>query len=476
MKKINNLLILLLILYITSCRKFVVADPPVTAISSATAFSDNAGAIATMTSIYIDLKANPIFIAGVRSIGLLTGMESDELINFNSEYTGYFTNSLDNANSSLSYGIWQQIYAKVHTANLVIENLEKSVSISSAVKQQMIGEAKFMRAFLHFYLVNLFGKVPVITTSDYRINKVIARSDTNSVYRQIVADLKDAQSSLPDEIVDGYGVAVNTRYRPNRWAATALLSRVYLYQKDWVNAEAESMKFANNSRYYLDTDLINIFTGPSNEVIWQLQAVLQYFSAADGSAYILLKDPNLCAISPQLASAFEPGDARYSSWVGKYSSNAVDYYYPFKYRVSSDNDYLYLENTTVLRVAEQLLISAEAKIQQGKIEEGIADMNKLRQRSRLIPTSDVPNPLPDLLLNLSKEDALKAVMHERQVELFTEWGHRWFDLKRTGEINSVMTSVAPSKNTEWHPYQAWWPVPNSEILLNGNLDQNEGYN
>jgi starch-binding outer membrane protein, SusD/RagB family len=478
MKPTKLLPIIAVCIYLASCKKFVVADSPIDSISSATAFANDGGAIATLTSIYINLKNDGNGLAaGNHSIGFYTAMEGDELKNYSSgdDFPKFYTNSLTKDAASV-YSIWTQIYGQIHTANIVLENLEKSTTITASVKQQMLGEAKFIRAFLHFYAVNLFGKVPLVLTSDYRINNTISRSDTNVVYQQIVADLKDAQNTLSDKIVDGYGAIVTTRYRPNKWTATALLARVYLYQKDWMNAEMEAAKLKTNDTYELDNNLINIFTGESKEVIWQMQAVISYRGAFDGEAYILTTEPELCTMSLQLLGAFELGDTRFSNWVGKFNSDGIDYHYPFKYKVSSLVDPSYLENTTVFRLAEQYLISAEAKIQQGKIAEGVADLNILRQRARLAPTVAVPDPLPDLLTTLSKEDALKAVMHERQVELFTEWGHRWFDLKRTGEINSVMTAVAPSKNTEWHPYQAWWPVPNSEILLNANLDQNEGYN
>jgi starch-binding outer membrane protein, SusD/RagB family len=482
MKATKILLLLIIIISIISCKKFVTIDPPVTAISSTTAFSNDAGAIATTTGSYSVLKDDISggIIGGDHSIGILTAMEGDEFRNYNTaqEYSEFYTNSLL-PKSLYPEVIWKIIYAQIHTTNIVVENLEKSTAVTASVKQQMIGEAKFMRAFLHFYAINLFGKVPLVITSNYKSNSIISRSEEADVYNQIKADLLDAQAKLPNDFVDGYGAIVAARFRPNKWTATALLSRVYLYQKDWLNAETESSKFKTNNNFAIDSDLINVFTGSSKEIIWQLQATMEIFSAVEGGIYILISDPGLDnpgAISPQLLSVFEPGDARFSTWVGKYSSAGVDYYYPFKYRVSRLNDPDYRENTTVFRLAEQYLISAEAKIQQGKIADGVADINILRQRARLAPTPDVPIPLPDLSADLSKEDALKAVMHERQVELFTEWGHRWFDLKRTGEINSVMTAVAPTKNSTWNEHQALWPIPQSEILLNSHLSQNEGYN
>jgi hypothetical protein len=75
----------------------------------------------------------------------------------------------------------------------------------------------------------------------------------------------------------------------------------------------------------------------------------------------------------------------------------------------------------------------------------------------------------------SKDATLSAIAHERQVELFTEWGHRWFDLKRTGKIDAVMSVVTPQKGGTWNTNKQLVPLPSSEILINHNLAQNPGY-
>jgi starch-binding outer membrane protein, SusD/RagB family len=465
-----------------SCKKFVVADPPVNSLGSAAVFSTDVSAVAAMTSVYMNMKNTTAGItAGGQSIGFLTGMESDELKNYNTgnnEYVQFYSNEI-NSQNTLVQSAWNEIYQQIHVVNVVLENLDKSSGITSGVVQQIRGEAKFMRAFLHFYAVNLFGKIPLVLSSDYRVNNVLSRSDIADVYTQVIKDLKEAQSDLTEGIVDGLGATATTRVRPNKWAATALLARVYLYNSEWANAQAEAAKFSGSTVYTFDNDFNNTFTITSREAIWQLQAIRTFLGNLDGIYYILSSDPGSTfspvTLSPQLEEAFEPGDARYNNWVGKFTSNGVDYFYPFKYKVGIENLEA-LEHTMVLRLAEQYLILAEAKIQQGNISDGIADLNVLRQHSRLAPTVDVPDPLPALPTNLSKEDALKAVMHERQVELFTEWGHRWLDLKRTGEINTTMEDVAPAKNSTWNNYQSLWPIPATEINLNAKLTQNEGYN
>ena len=112
-------------------------------------------------------------------------------------------------------------------------------------------------------------------------------------------------------------------------------------------------------------------------------------------------------------------------------------------------------------MAEQYLIRSEARIQQGNLAGGIQDLNTIRNRAGLSN------------FNLTdKNSLLTAVLHERQVELFTEWGHRWFDLKRTNNATNVLNAV---KGAGWQPFDTLYPVPQVEIQNNGRIVQNAGY-
>jgi starch-binding outer membrane protein, SusD/RagB family len=477
-----NVLVTAIVLLFSSCSKFVVADPPVDNISRVEAFSNDISAIALMTSVYSSMMNNTLGLsAGISSIGSLTGMECDEFKNYynsDAQYVSFYTNAINNQNTYV-LAVWQEIYRQLRTCNIVVEGLDQSTGVNSTVKKQLMGEAKFMRAFLYFYGVNLFGKIPLAISTDYRINSVISRSEIATVNQQILQDLTDAQTLLPDEIVNGSGNTIATRLRPNKWAATALLARFYLYQKEWSKAESEAAKFAEQSAYTLESNLSRVFLNTSTEAIWQMQPVISRFNTTDGDSYVLLTEPgnynNRLALTSQLVNQFEPGDARITNWIGTFSSNGVNYFYPNKYKIVYGNTDV-TEYTMVLRLAEQYLILAEAKIQQGRIAEGVEDLNILRTRSRSAPTVAIPDPLPDLATNISLEDALNAVAKERQTELFTEWGHRWFDLKRTGTIDREMEVYIPNKdNATWSPFKALWPIPQVEIQFNKNLTQNDQY-
>ena len=121
----------------------------------------------------------------------------------------------------------------------------------------------------------------------------------------------------------------------------------------------------------------------------------------------------------------------------------------------------------VLRLAEQYLIRAEASANSGDLGGAIKDLNTIRSRAGL----------PPLANSLNRSQVLSAVAQERKVELFAEWGHRWFDLKRTGAIDSVMSIVTPQKlpGSKWNSYQQLYPISLTQLSYNPNLKQNPGY-
>ncbi len=137
-------------------------------------------------------------------------------------------------------------------ANAAILGVQQSASLSAPVASQVTGEAEFMRAFFYFNLVNEFGAVPLVghhATIRPRAESV-KRSPVADVYAQIISDLKDAQSKLTDNYMDGTGAVTSDRVRPNKGAATALLARTYLYTGNWAAADSETTILINNAGQY----------------------------------------------------------------------------------------------------------------------------------------------------------------------------------------------------------------------------------
>ncbi|HET6253305.1 MAG TPA: RagB/SusD family nutrient uptake outer membrane protein [Puia sp.] len=463
-----------------SCKKFVQINPPTTEITATTVFSNNASAAAAMSGIYGNMMSNGTtnLSSGVGSVSLQEGLAADELTDYSSSnptLTQFYVDALTSASSGSSNSYyWPEIFNEIYAANAVIEGLQSASAVSDSIRRQLTGEAKFTRAFLNFYATNLYGPVPIVTTTNYQVNNTIKRSPVSRVYQQIIADLEDAQSDLSDNFVNGTGVATIERTRPNKGAATALLARAFLYTGQWDSAIFESSAVINNVAQYALTGLDSVFLANSMEAVWQLEPVQPGYNTWDAVYFVLNSPPGtgnvLVSLSPFILNAFESGDKRYVHWVGSYTSDSVNYfYYPLKYKIwGYDPGQSVTEYTMVLRLAEQYLIRAEARANKGDISGAQADLNMIRSRAGLSPSS--ANDQTSLLA---------VVMHERQVELFTEWGHRWFDLIRTGNVNSIMGSpgnICQTKGGFWSPDWALMPIPLSETQINPNLTQNPGYN
>jgi len=467
-------ILLLLMQGLTGCEKLVEVDAPVTSINGSNVYAGDATAIAVLTGIYTKISNADMLGGGVSSLSLFPGLSADEFTLFgavtNPVYVACYQNALTNANAGVA-DYWMTFYQYVYLANAAIEGLSTSNTLTPAIKQQLLGEAKFIRAFCYSYLVALYGEVPLAVTTDYDVNTHLSRSTVDKVWAQIITDLKEAHDLLAQHYLDGSLMNTTTeRVRPTKSAAAALLARAYLYSGDWTSAELFATEVINNTgTYSLGSDLGTVFLANNPEAIWQFQPVNFGENTPDGKVFVLPEggpsDPsNPVYLSNYLLNSFEPGDRRRKQWIDSIIANNVTYYYPYKYKVSVFGEPV-SEYETVLRLGEQYLIRAEARAELGHAAEAIADLNNIRQRASL----------PGYTGASDKASLLKAILHERQVELFTEWGHRWLDLKRTGNVNDVMSKVAPSKGGVWSTNWQLFPIALTELQRQPNLVQNTGY-
>ena len=457
--RLCSMVVGVLCLLATSCEEFVQISPPKTEIITPTVFSSDASAVAAIRGIYSLMMTNQSFTNG--EIEKYCGLSADELTDLSgrSEQLEFQNNSLAPSNGVLLNQFWREAYRYINNANAMLEGLGKPTSISSGTRSQLEGEAKFIRAFCHFYLVALFGDVPFVNSTDYRVNAHASRLPVSEVYEYIINDLSDAESLL----LEDYSLSGNQRVQPNRGAATALLARVYLYLNDWPRADAYATKLIDNvNTYSLTPDVNDVFLANSSETIWQLQPVTPERSTGQARLFILLTSPNDIVLSDEVVNSFETGDKRRDSWVGVFTQGSQTFYFPYKYKVYSAA--AITEQAVVLRLAEQYLIRAEARAQQGELAEAIADLDVIRNRAGLPLIADT-NP------SISQGDLLLAIEQERRVELFSEWGHRWLDLKRTRRASEVLSIV----KMEWEPDDVLYPIPDSERLVNPQLTQNPGY-
>lgn len=457
----NKLSILLVVVMISSCRKLIeIPQNPPNQVTQDAIFADSASVIGAVAGLYSYYPLEFSFSDG--SLSRLTGVSSDELQPTNTydpAVLQFSTNQLTSDNSYIGT-FWTTIYSGIYKTNVCIEGIQGSAGLSAPLKQQLIGEIKVLRALYYFELVNMYGGVPVVTSTDYNKSATLPRATIDAVYTQIVSDLTDARGMLTAAYPsDGHA-------RPNLYTAEALLARVYLYQGKFQEALQLSDDVINSGVYQLETDLNNVFLDGSIEAIWQIPAQTQYNQTTDAANFVPPFNtvmPNYL-ITDALKSAFESGDKRQVNWIGisqvNVNGTTGDYYYPYKYK-NLFPPYTTTEDFMIFRLAEQYLIRAEANAQLNNLDDAMNDLYQVRQRAGL-----------SKITAGSKDDALKAVAHERQVELFCEWGNRWYDLKRTNMAGTVLGAI---KNT-WKPNADLYPIPHQEILKNPALTQNPDYN
>lgn len=493
----SSLLLFGLLFGTLGCKKMIEIDPPKNSIDNVGEFGSDSQAKTAMAGLYAQMMTNTgALVYSNGETTLAGGLLSDELTvtqGAQSVYDYQFQKNRLLVSNGTVQSIWNAVYQNTYTTNAIIENLPGASAVSDSTKSELLAEAKFIRAFGYFYLTNYFGDVPLVLTSDFSKTAKLPRSPQADVYKQIIQDLLEAQSHLSST----YTISSGNRTVPNKLAATALLARVYLYQKDWKDAETQATSLIDNSLLSLNPDLKSVFLKNSTETIWQLELntnspipdvsmqevkafrpplVFSELSAGDQDLYI---DPSIYpsiapylippyTLRPQIAGVFETGDQRLSAWVAYAKSpdtppyHGITTYFPYKYKffasVGSDPTEYYV----VLRLAEQYLIRAEARAEQADIAGAAADINKVRNRAGL------PNTTAS-----TQSDMLDAIMHERQIEFLSEWGHRWFDLKRTGRASAIL-GVIPDKQP-FSNTALLCPIPQSEIISDPSIIQNQGY-
>lgn len=452
-------LICLLSVFSISCKKWVEVPPPQNQLISSLAFSDDKTANATVAGLYSVINSyNNSFGNANASFFPAFGADEFKYALANLDYDEFANGKLTPGNSRVRL-LWSELYSLIYHANAILEGLENSNNVSQAAKTQYMGEALFLRGYFYFYLVNYFGDVPLILNTNYKINTSLPREKKELVYESIVNDFVDAQKNLPDALIG------NARTRANKAAATTMLARTYLYLGKWALAETEANKVIGDVKYSLLKDLNQIFLKNSNEAILQWQSVNTSTAGVNTWEGFSIVPPTPTGrayynVYDSFYKAFEEGDKRKNSWINSYILSGTTYYYPYKYKIRTASTVE--EYTMVLRYAELFLIRAEARAHLGKYAEALEDLASIRNRAGL----------PALAATTSENDILKYIEQERRIELFGEWGHRWFDLRRTGRSLPVLSPIKPSITVN----DLYYPIPQDARNTNPNLGQNDGYN
>lgn len=462
-KYIHKFIFFLLCTSLVACEDYLEIDLPDNQIISETVFNDQESAESAVQGLYNELSTAYFVGGGPNSVSVLAGLSADNLITtVTTQNLREFEENEISVQSSYNYNVWSSAYNLIYQTNAVLEGLQEASSLPTEARDRMRGEARFIRAFIYFYLVNLYGEVPLVLETDYRNNATVSSFPIEQVYGQIVEDLMKAQDLLN-------GQSTST-LRANAFTAKSLLARVYLYQEDWAAAVSSSTEVIANPDYDLETLPNEVFLVNSTEAIWQISPEstgIGDLHTRDGNFFILEGPPNSLnpvGLNPQLLQIFTTEDYRLQQWVGSFTDDTGTYYFPYKYKVKYATTGEVTEYSMVLRLAEQYLIRAEASAQLGNTAGAIADLDKLRQRANLPQLGNTAPNIPVAAL-------LDSISKERRRELFTEWGHRWFDLKRTGKATSVLAPEKPF----WEATDILYPISEEELMKNPALNQNPGY-
>ena len=453
----RHLLMVIALITAVSCDSFVEVDLPKSQLTTHTVFEDYNTAEAALSNIYSNIRSKGILNGDGVGISNQLGCYTDEMIsteNVTNPSFSFYSNSLLPTNSFVA-DYWNSGYNQIYAANLIIKSSSASSTLTESQKKQLQGEALFIRALIHFYLINIFGDVPYVTQTDYKENSIITRTPSDQVYEKIIFDLETAVNLLPEQYI------VSQRVRPNKYTAKALLARTYLYKHSYPEAANTASAVLNNQSLYALENIDTVFLIQSKETIWQLQSGAAGKNTTEGAYFIFTSGPpQLVSLSNTFYNSFESADFRRFNWIKEVNDNSGIWYHPYKYKENYDTA-VSKEYSVVFRLAEQFLIRAEARVQQGDLIGAKEDLNKIRNRAGL----------PDTLA-ITQEEILEAILNERKAEFFTEYGHRFFDLKRNEKLDNILGSIKPG----WNTTDRLFPIPQTEIDANPGLrPQNLGY-
>lgn len=462
--KLQAKIILVLVLPIlVSCEKLIETEP-VGIINTDKAYDNEKNIEASINGIYYKLQqTGTLYNSNYYTIYAALSDEAKVLTPAVNSIQ-FSTNEISVANMALS-NLWNNAYDVIYQCNSLIENVTPKTNLIIAKKNQFLGEAKFLRAYSYFMLVQYFGDVPLSISSDYRINNTLSRSPVAVINDFITTELEEAELLLPD----GFSVYGGLRTRITKQAAQALNARQYLYRKNWNKAIEKSSLLIGNTLFSLPGNFDDVLKSNSPESIFEL-----WFSSQSAGTYNYTAQsfvPNTSLPNPatpgylpsdKLINAFETNpvtsmpDKRKFAFIRFQAIPAPGYNYLFKYRDRTTNT----DQPKFFRLAEQYLIRAEARAQLN-LAGAVDDIDAIRFRAGLTKT-----------VAANSSELLEAVAQERFVELCFE-GHRWPDLIRTGKADAVLGTYKP---TTWQPTDKLLPIPATELGRNPNLNpQNPGY-
>ena len=463
----KTLLLSFMIFSISSCDDYLEVPYPTDQLTSESTFGSKSTINAAVLGMYYWHNFSFIMVSKSYNASLM----SDEIVDTQNVTSGRV--DLSNAQIEINnaeINFWDFQYNVINRANLILEQLPNvgTAILTTAEKNAFLGEAYYLRAANYFDLVNTYGDVPLVTTTDINDNISSPRSPKAKVNELIEKDLLEATKLLPATI-QTYKNRISNKYQ-----AYALLSRFYLYQAQWDKAESTANEVINQSAYQLPA-LLDAFKRNSAETIFSTgnsgptsfvyegKSTLGILSIPLFAAPTAAQAETTAVLYTTVLNLLPPTDPRRTNWVITLQGRN----FPFKYiHPAAVTVTTGQQDWVRQRLAEVYLNRAEAKAMQDKLDNvsgALFDLNKIRTRAGV----------PNITGSLTKAQVMAAIEEERIRELFAE-GFRWFDLKRWGKADAVL-SVLPHKAANYKPYMKLWPIANNQLIRNPNLTQTPGY-
>ncbi len=490
MKKIILFLVILVSLGISACVELDLT--PYSSLTPENFFKNEADAKSAVLAAYSSFNNTEVFnqLAEVVQSQATDDCEWGYGRNTNNTNKNDFDKMKFTTESKLIYTIWVGYYASINTCNYAIDNIAamSADKISDTKRAQLIGEAKFLRAFFYFGLVRYFGGVPLVTKQTTSLeNLKIPRNSAEEVYQSVISDLEYASANLPTK--SEYEAA--DAGRATKGAALTLLAKVYLTKEEWqkvvdVTSQVLTLGYSLCDKY---ADNFDLAKENGKESIFEIQ-----YLAGDGNPGSTLNGyyrPPFVTINglsgygdnpvtKNLWDAYGIGDTRRNVCIRLYtkaeypgmSSTILYPYYCNKYLDFSLNARIERSgnNLPVLRYSDVYLMRSEAL---GRLNpsnpEAYEFLNKVRRRAYGFPT-DQPASC-DIMAGLSQKDFIDTIIKERRLELAFE-GHRWFDLIRTKKLKEALTAQNPETGAIVEEKHLLFPIPQLEIDANQLLEQN----
>lgn len=452
----NTILTLVLVLSYTSCEKMVEVDLPINQLTADQVFESTSTAEGALSALYAEMQSFSIIAGGATGFGGLLGSYTDDLDGYdiysNNASMDLFNNIQNPSNTTVKL-VWGNSYRQIYMANAIIEGLEKSTAIGEKDRNRIKGEAIFIRSLIYYYLTEIFGDIPYITSTDYNVNQSLSKLKMNEILQRVSQDLSTASPLVEMDYRNAERIYVN------RKTLDLLSSLVYMRLKQWSQAEGLLYGIINSPLYSFPQDLSKTFKKDGKHILWQLKPIFANAATPEASLYNFSSGvPRYYAASDNLMSSFSASDQRKTNWLSPITTGQKTYYKINKYKTITNNTDEY---SVVFRLQEAYLLMAEVMAQQNRSGEGANYLNTVRHLAGL----------GDISGAITKESLLEEILSENRREFFSERGIRFLDLKRNDKLD-ILNVVKPN----WKSFHLLWPIPLSELALNQSLNpQNNGY-